>query len=131
MGNPLVFLIKPKYICIFVAHITKIIMPIFYHITTPEQWTKFKKDDFYASESLTTEGFIHASFAEQVDKTLSIHFKNIPKVYILTIESDLLTSELIIEPSRDGALFPHIYGPINKSAIVKMEGKLLFNVKNS
>jgi uncharacterized protein (DUF952 family) len=100
-------------------------MPIFYHITTPEQWAKFKSVDFYAAESLTTEGFIHASFAEQVATTLNIHFENIPKVYILTIDSELLISKLVVEPSRNSELFPHIYGTINKSAIVKMEGKLL------
>ncbi len=93
---------------------------IFYHITTPEQWDKYENDDFYAAESLYTEGFIHASFAEQVEKTLALHFKGIEKVWILTIDSTLLTNKLVIEASRDGELFPHIYGTINKTAIIKM-----------
>ena len=92
---------------------------IFYHATTPEQWAKYANDDFYAAESLDTEGFIHASFAEQVEKTLKIHFKGIEKVWLLTIDSTLLTHELVVEASRDGELFPHIYGTINKSAIVE------------
>ena len=98
---------------------------IFYHATTPEQWSKFENEDHYAAESLYTEGFIHASFAEQVEPTLHIHFKGIEKIWLLTIDSDLLTSELVIESSRNGEQFPHIYGALNKSAIVDRVERIL------
>lgn len=91
---------------------------IFYHITTPEQFAKFSDKDFYEAESLRTEKFIHASFAEQLEETLKIHYKNVSQVLLLTIDSELLMSKLIIEKSRGGADFPHIYGAINKSAII-------------
>ncbi|MBL7817191.1 MAG: DUF952 domain-containing protein [Saprospiraceae bacterium] len=96
---------------------------IFYHATTPEQWVKYENEDYYAAESLDTEGFIHASFAEQVEPTLAIHFKGIKKILLLTIDSDLLTSKLVVEASRNGELFPHIYGTINKSAIIDKQQK--------
>ena len=92
---------------------------IFYHATTPEQWSKYENEDHYAAESLYTEGFIHTSFAEQVEPTLQIHFKGIEKIWLLTIDSTLLTSELKVEASRNGEQFPHIYGVLNKSAIVE------------
>jgi uncharacterized protein (DUF952 family) len=92
---------------------------IFYHATTPDRWQQFANEDFYTAESLDTEGFIHASFAEQLDKTLS-NYKDCSNVHILTIDSDLLTSELKVEASRNGELFPHIYGVLNKSAIVNI-----------
>lgn len=98
---------------------------IFYHITTPENWEKFADKDFYEADSLQTEGFVHASFAEQLDETLKIHYKNVPRVLILTINSDLLTSELVVEKSRNGEDFPHIYGAINKSAITAIEERVL------
>lgn len=98
---------------------------IFYHTTTPEQWANYENEDFYAAPSLDTEGFIHASFAEQVDKTLQIHFKGVEKVWILTIDSELMTSKLVIEGSRDGEQFPHIYGVLNKTAIVNREERIL------
>ncbi len=99
---------------------------IFYHATTPEQWAKYENQDFLSAESLSTEGFIHCSFAEQVEPTLKIHFKGIEKIALLTIDSDLLTSKLVIEASRNGESFPHIYGVLNKSAIVeKIEKNLL------
>lgn len=97
----------------------------FYHTTTPEQWAHYEKEDFYAAPSLDTEGFIHASFAEQLDKTLQLHFKGIEKVWILTIDSELLTSKLVIETSRDGHEFPHIYGVLNKTAIIDRVERVL------
>jgi uncharacterized protein (DUF952 family) len=97
----------------------------FYHITTPEQWAKFRDKDFYEAESLQTEGFIHASFAEQLEETLKTHYKNVAQVLLLTIDSDLLTSKLVVEKSRNGEDFPHIYGAINKSAITSIEERIL------
>lgn len=98
---------------------------IFYHITTPEQLAIYSGADFYAARSLTYEGFVHASFAEQIDETLKIHFKNESKVVILTVDSDLLTAKLLIEQSRNGERFPHIYGAINKSAVIAVEERTL------
>lgn len=98
---------------------------IFYHITTPENWAEFEDKDFYEAESLQTEGFIHASFAEQLEETLKIHYKNVAQVLLLTINSDLLTSKLVVEKSRNGEDFPHIYGAINKLAIMTIEERIL------
>lgn len=98
---------------------------IFYHITTPENWAEFEDKDFYEAKSLQTEGFIHASFAQQLEETLKIHYKNVAQVLLLTINSDLLTSKLVVEKSRNGEDFPHIYGAINKSAITAIEERIL------
>ena len=98
---------------------------IFHHITTPEQWVAQEPHDFYTADSLDTEGFIHCSFAEQVDKTLSLYFKGMEKIWLLTIDSELLTSKLVVEGSRDGELFPHIYGVVNKTAIVDRVERML------
>jgi uncharacterized protein (DUF952 family) len=97
----------------------------FYHMTTPEQWAKFENTDHYEAESLATEGFIHGSYAEQVDESLSRYFKGCERVCILTIDPKLLTSKFIVEPSRNGELFPHIYGELNKSAIIDIENRLI------
>ena len=100
---------------------------IFYHITTPERWAMFATKDYYNAESLVTEGFIHASFAEQIAPTLAIHFKNVKKIIILTVDPSVLEAELRVEASRNGDLFPHIYGNINKTAIVAIEERVLVN----
>jgi uncharacterized protein (DUF952 family) len=93
---------------------------LIFHAVTPRNWKKFSDRDFYEAESLFTEGFIHASFAEQLDATLRIHHKDETRILVLAIDSELLENELRIEESRNGEKFPHVYGSINKSAIVKI-----------
>ena len=92
----------------------------FYHITTPEQWAKFQDKNYFEAESLFTEGFIHGSYAGQLAETLALHYKNVSKVLLLDIDPSRLTAKFILEASRGGAYFPHIYGQLNKSAIVKI-----------
>ena len=92
-----------------------------YHIVTPEVWEKFKDKDFYEAESLQTEGFIHCSFAEQLEGVLKRYYKDAEKVLILEIEPEKLTSKLVNEPSTNNEIYPHIYGKINRDAIVDIE----------
>lgn len=96
-----------------------------YHIVTPEVWEKFKDKDEYYATSLTTEGFIHCSFAEQLEGVLQRYYKDAEKVLVLTIEPEKLAAELVNEPSTNNEIYPHIYGKINKSAIVEIKEKII------
>ncbi len=96
-----------------------------YHIVTPEIWEKFKDENEYEAASLQTEGFIHCSFAEQLDAVLNRYYKDAEKVLILEIETDKLTSELVNEPSTNNEIYPHIYGKINVDAIENIEERKL------
>lgn len=96
-----------------------------YHIVTPEVWEKFKDENEYEAESLTTEGFIHCSFAEQLEGVLQRYYSGAEKVLILTIEPEKLTSKLVNEPSTGGEIYPHIYGKINRASIVEIEERKL------
>lgn len=96
-----------------------------YHIVLPEVWEKFKDENFYEVESLQSEGFIHCSFAEQLAGVLQRYYKGAAKVLILTIETEKLMSELVNEPSTGGEIYPHVYGGINREAIVGIEEKIL------
>ena len=89
-----------------------------YHIVLPEVWEKFKDGEFYKAESLETEGFIHCSFAEQLEGVLERYYKDAGEVLILEIETDKLTSKLVNEPSTSDEIYPHIYGKINREAII-------------
>jgi uncharacterized protein (DUF952 family) len=110
---------------VFIISIKKQKKMNFYHMTTLEQWAKYQKDANYEAESLVTEGFIHCSYAEQVDESLNRYFGGCERVLVIEIDPSLLRSKLVIEKSRNGELFPHIYGQINKSAIVKMKEKIM------
>lgn len=58
------------------------------------------------------DGYIHFSTPEQVVETASKHFAGVGDLMLLSLDSDTLGPALKWEPSRGGALFPHLYGPL-------------------
>jgi uncharacterized protein (DUF952 family) len=100
----------------------------FAHITSREAWQKAQAEGAYRASSLESEGFIHCSTFMQAPGTANIFFKGQVGLVILCIDGDRLKSECNWEaPTGGGAhdpakgmLFPHIYGPINLSAVVKV-----------
>ncbi len=59
--------------------------------------------------SLTTEGFLHLSFAEQLRGTLTAHFATATELLLLEIDPERTADALRVELSRGDALFPHLY----------------------
>ncbi len=98
---------------------------IIYHIVTPEVWANFKDETEYEAESLTTEGFIHCSYRNQLDGVLERYYKDQAKVIVLHINPNLLKAKLVAEPSTGGEVYPHIYGKINTNAVVDTEERFL------
>ncbi len=98
-----------------------------YHIVTPEVWENFKDGDFYEAESLQTEGFIHCSFHEQLETVLQRYYADAEKILILEIDTEKLDSKLVEEPSTNNEIYPHIYGAINRAAIVGIEERNMLN----
>lgn len=93
---------------------------LIYHIVLPERWAQFEGENFYEAESLATEGFIHCSYQHQLEAVLKRYYRDAERVLILTLNPNLLASELVAESSTGGEIYPHIYGEINKSAIVNI-----------
>lgn len=89
-----------------------------YHIVLPDVWAAFKGDSYEAA-SLATEGFIHCSFADQLDADIERYCGGAESIIILEIEPAKLTSQMIEEPSTNNEIYPHIYGPINRDAIIR------------
>ena len=58
------------------------------------------------------DGFIHFSTAEQVRETAAKHFAGVADLLVVAVDADLLGTALEWEPSRGGALFPHLYAPL-------------------
>ncbi|QYO65983.1 DUF952 domain-containing protein [Leptolyngbya sp. 7M] len=96
-----------------------------YHIVLKEDLERQLGAPSFVAGSLETEGFIHCSFQDQIDAVLRRYFNGYAKVMVLTIETDHLTSRLIEEPSTGGEIYPHIYGPIDRAAIVSVEERRL------
>ena len=92
-----------------------------YHITTAADWLRQADSPVYEAASLATEGFIHLSTAGQVAGVLERYYQNVPNLLLLHIDPARLTSELKYEVSTNADLFPHLYGSLNKSALVRVE----------
>ena len=91
---------------------------LIYHLVLPEKWAAFDSD-LYEAESLYTEGFIHCSFASQLDAVIDRYYSNADRVVVLEIDTDLLMSRTVNEVSTGNEIYPHVYGPINRKAIVR------------
>ena len=100
-----------------------------YHLTSWKAWQEARQRGEYRAESLESEGFIHCSTETQVLPVAEKYYKGQTGILLLKINPALLSSELRWEPPSGGApppgvpegdLFPHIYGPINLDAIVRV-----------
>ena len=84
-----------------------------FKILRPAEWQAFGvAGQFEGSADDLRDGFIHFSTVAQVSGTLSRHFTSEPEVVILRVASAPLGDALRWEPSRQGALFPHLYRPL-------------------
>jgi uncharacterized protein (DUF952 family) len=79
-----------------------------------------RKGDTYWPERFETEGFIHACTPAQLEGVLSRYFENKSDLYLLEIDQKKLTVPVKMELSSSGEMFPHIYGKVNRDAIVKV-----------
>jgi uncharacterized protein (DUF952 family) len=96
-----------------------------YHIVLPGVWERFKSRPSYQPDSLATEGFIHCSYASQLEAVLKRYYSDVEKVLILKIDTDKLLSKLVKEPSTDNEIYPHIYGRLNISAVVDVQERVV------
>lgn len=65
------------------------------------------------------DGFVHLSAAEQVAETARRHFAGQEDLVLVELDAEKL-SELRWEVSRGGARFPHVYGEVPVSAVVRV-----------
>jgi uncharacterized protein (DUF952 family) len=63
------------------------------------------------------DGFIHFSTAEQAGETLALHFAGADDLVLVAVDAGMLGEALRYEPSRGGALFPHLYAPLPLAAV--------------
>ena len=95
-------------------------MPIIYKILPEAMWLQAQKDRvFRGSEVDLRDGFIHFSTASQAVETAAKHFAGQRDLVLLYVDTERLGKNLKWEPSRGGALFPHLYGDLALTAVTK------------
>lgn len=84
-----------------------------YKICTAAEWKAAERVGAYAGSAVDhRDGFIHFSTAAQAAETAAKHFADQADLVLVCVDADALGAALKWEPSRGGALFPHLYGPL-------------------
>ncbi|MDQ1085965.1 MULTISPECIES: DUF952 domain-containing protein [unclassified Siphonobacter] len=92
-----------------------------YHIVKPDYWQSHEIQEAYTPETFSEEGFIHLSTQSQVAGVLERYYPNVRPLLLLHLDETRFKALLKFEPSTGGELFPHLYGPLNRDAIVSIE----------
>ena len=66
-------------------------------------------------------GFMHCCWRHQVEPVANATYRDAGPVLLLTIDSDLVASEIKVESGGGPEDFPHVYGPLPVAAVVAAE----------
>jgi len=92
-----------------------------YKILSVADWEAAQRAGrFEGSADDRRDGFIHFSDGEQVVGTAAKYFAGQSGLVLLTVDPAPLGS-LRWEKSRDDALFPHLYGPLELDAVARSD----------
>jgi len=101
-------------------------MRIILHIAHRNNWEASASSGYYKPSSLDSDGYIHCSTIGQTVETANQFYANQQDLVILCIDGNMSEAEVKYEApacvgdQRAGSLFPHIYGPLNVSAVVSV-----------
>lgn len=88
-----------------------------FKIFRQNEWADFQAAGESAGAPVDlADGFVHLSTADQVRETAAKHFAGETALWLLACRDDL--DALRWEPSRGGALFPHLYRPLRRDDVI-------------
>jgi uncharacterized protein (DUF952 family) len=97
-------------------------MSLIYKICTAAEWHEAEHAGVYRGSAVDHhDGFIHFSTAEQATETAARHFAGQHDLVLVAVAADRLGERLKWEPSRGGALFPHLYGELPLAAVLRVD----------
>jgi uncharacterized protein (DUF952 family) len=89
-----------------------------YHMCRREEWRRAEAEGSYGGSSQDqTDGFIHFSTAAQIVESAAKHRAGQTGLVLIEVDPAALGAALRWEPSRGGALFPHLYGRLPLAAV--------------
>ena len=91
---------------------------IIYKICEAALWRAAERAGVFGGAPVDlADGYIHFSTASQVAETVARHFAGMTDLVLVAVDAEALGAALRYEPSRGGALFPHLYGKLPLSAV--------------
>lgn len=90
-----------------------------FKIISEAQWAEAQAAGvFEGSEVDRADGYIHFSGEDQLAETARKHFAGREDLVLLSVDAEALGPLLRWEPSRGGALFPHLYAPLDVARVL-------------
>lgn len=90
-----------------------------FHIVAPATWAEAERAGTYVPAGYEAGGFVHFSFADQVEGVANAVYRDEPDLVVVEVESESVPADLRVEDSYGaGEEFPHVYGPIPTAAAV-------------
>jgi uncharacterized protein (DUF952 family) len=90
-----------------------------YKICTAALWNEAERTRVFDGAPVDLQdGYIHFSTGEQVTETARRYFAGLSDLVLIAVDADRLGPALRWERSRGGALFPHLYGPLQLDAVL-------------
>ena len=100
----------------------KRVATIIYKICPAALWRDAERAGaFGGSPADLRDGFIHFSTAAQLAETAEKHFAGERDLVLVAVDAEILGEALKWEPSRGGALFPHLYGALPLGAVRRVD----------
>lgn len=92
---------------------------IIFKICPAALWAQAEAEGVFSGAPVDhADGYIHFSIAAQARETAARHFKGAGDLKLVAVTAEPLGAALRWEPSRGGALFPHLYGPLPLTAVL-------------
>lgn len=92
---------------------------LIYKIFRADEWAELQSQSVTKGAPIDiADGYVHFSTAEQARETAAKHFADEEGLILLALDSDALGGDLKWEPSRGGALFPHLYRELRLSDVL-------------
>lgn len=92
---------------------------IAYKVLTAEEMATLERDGTFTGAPVDlTDGYIHLSTADQLTETVDKHFAGRHDLHVAAVDLAANGDAVRWEPSRGGALFPHLYGPLLLETVV-------------
>ncbi|MBN9458546.1 MAG: DUF952 domain-containing protein [Bosea sp. (in: a-proteobacteria)] len=93
-------------------------MPLIYKICPAALWQNAEAEGSFRGAPVDlADGYIHFSTGAQLAETAARHFAGQDGLLLIAVEDGRLGSALRYEPSRGGALFPHLYAALDPRSV--------------
>ena len=94
-------------------------MGLVYKVVSQAQWAEAERDGMFRGAEIDhRDGYIHLSSGAQAEKTVSLYFADRDDLVLVALDAERFGEALKWEPSRGGALFPHLYAPLPLDLVV-------------